>query len=78
MPIRIVRIDGIEDGGTNAPTLLEDADAAVAYVASNGRLYWRVEGITYYVNGTGPSVAPMIAGAPIGLLLSLTYPTDSG
>ena len=71
----------VVNGKTIPPVLPSDAELGVAYIAPDGRLYWRTEGVTYYVNGTPPAppiVAPIIGGAPMGLLMGITYPADGG
>ena len=40
------------DTGTSTPGLPSNGDLAAAFVDSNGRLYFRVNGTRYYVNGT--------------------------
>jgi hypothetical protein len=56
------------DGGTSQPTVESDGYVGVAEVSSDGRLYFFVEGVRYYVSGTKD-----LTGIPMGLLLSLTY-----
>lgn len=58
-----------EDNATTEPRSETDGYVGVSEVAGNARIYFSVEGNTYYVDGT---LAPS-AGSPIGLLLSLTY-----
>ena len=78
MPIRVTFGKEISDADTSVPTLTEDATEAVTTISSTGRLYWRVGGVSYYVDGVSPVAAPMIGGMPMGLLMGLTYPTDTG
>lgn len=66
------------NGKTSPPVIASDANLGVAYIAPDGRLYWRTEGVTYYVNGTAPTAAPILGGAPMGLLMGITYPADGG
>lgn len=61
----------VKDDGTTSPSSQNDGYLGVAYISSEGRIYFWVEGVRYYVTG---SAAPDIqTGNPIGLLLALTY-----
>ncbi|MHA2063735.1 MAG: hypothetical protein ACXABY_05050 [Candidatus Thorarchaeota archaeon] len=60
-----------QDNATSAPTGKSDGYVGVAKIGSDGRIYFVVEGVTYYVDGTPAAVAGV--GEPIGLLLALTY-----
>jgi len=64
----------VEDSATSEPSGESDGYLGVAYVSSEGRIYFVVEGTTYYVTGTEVAGAVIVAGNPMGLLLSLTYP----
>lgn len=63
----------VEDHATVEPTSESDGHVGVAYISSEGRLYFAVEGTTYYVAGTAVSPVSPVTGNPIGLLLALTY-----
>jgi hypothetical protein len=60
----------VEDAGVTAPTGKGDGYVGAAYVDSNGRLYFFVEGTRYYVNGIADAG---LTGSPMGLLLTITY-----
>jgi hypothetical protein len=62
----------VEDNDTVAPAGKVDGYLGVAYISSQGRLYFLVNNNTrYYVTGT--LAAEVRTGQPIGLLLALTY-----
>jgi len=58
----------IEDYGTVRPETNEDGHVGVAQIDGDGRLYFTVEGLRYYVTGTIDTV-----GTPMGMLLVWTY-----
>jgi hypothetical protein len=80
VPIKVTFNKGIVDADTTLPMLKSDADAAVAVISSTGRFYWMSEGDMYYVDGTKytPAAPTGLEGIPIGVLVGITYPTDSG
>jgi hypothetical protein len=61
----------VEDNDTVEPSSESDGYVGVAYISSEGRIYFNVNGALYYVTGT--AVAAPATGSPIGLLLALTY-----
>ena len=62
----------VTDNGTTAPTIESDGYIGVAMVSGEARLYFRVDGIMWYINTDGIDASP-IPGNPLGLLLTLTY-----
>lgn len=66
-PVKI----GLPDDGTTAPSGKSDGYASVAYIDTEGRIYFFVNGAAYYLTGT--AVAVPVTGNPIGLALVLTY-----
>jgi len=63
----------VEDNDTSEPSSETDGYVGVAYISSEGRIYFAVNGTTYYISGTEVAAAAIATGNPIGLLLSLTY-----
>ena len=61
----------VEDKATTAPVGKSDGYIGVAKIGADGRVYFAVEGVMYYVDGTAATVP--VTGNPIGLLLTLTY-----
>lgn len=61
----------VTDGDISEPTLTEDGEIVVAKISGNPRIYFRVDGTTYYASGEF-NIVPE-TGNPIGLLLTLTY-----
>lgn len=60
----------------SAPTLTNDGEVQVANVSSDGRVYFRADGNTYYISGIQIIEAMFIAaGHPIGLM-GVTYAED--
>lgn len=60
----------------SAPTLNQNGEVQVANVASDGRVYFRADGNTYYISGVQIIEAMFIpAGHPIGLA-GVTYAED--
>ena len=64
----------VEDNDTVEPTNKSDGYIGVAKPGGQPRLYFTVDGIMYYVEGSA-GVVP-VTGNPIGLLLCLTYNLD--
>ncbi len=61
----------VEDNDTSEPTDESDGYIGVAIIGGQPRLYWTVNGIMYYVEGSSSAVPAV--GNPIGLLLVWTY-----
>jgi hypothetical protein len=61
----------VEDAHISEPSSESDGYVGVAYISSEGRIYFAVDGVMYYVAGS--VVAAPVTGNPIGLLLALTY-----
>lgn len=63
--------------GLTAPDMSGDGALAVAEIASDGRLYFQVNGKRYYVTGTehSPLKINIPKGQPIGLM-GVTYAND--
>ena len=66
--------------GTADPTQAVDGDIESAFLSSEGRVYFRVNGVNYYLAGT-PLVEPVVPldikrGQPMVLLMALTYADD--
>lgn len=59
-----------------APTLSSDGELQVANVSSDGRVYFRADGNTYYISGLQIIESMFIPqGQPIGLA-GITYAND--
>ena len=58
---------------TTEPSGESDGYFSTAYIESEGRIYFFVNGTSYYLTGT--VVATPAVGNPYGLLLLLTYPS---
>jgi hypothetical protein len=61
----------VEDKDTDVPTGKSDGYIGVAKIGGQSKLFFAVDGIMYYVDGTPANVPAN--GNPIGLLLTLTY-----
>lgn len=60
----------------SAPTLTQNGELQVANVSSDGRVYFRTDGNTYYISGLQIIEAMFIPmGQPIGLM-GVTYAED--
>ena len=61
----------VEDNDIVEPVNKSDGYLGVAIIGGQPRLYWTVNGVMYYVEGSAS--AAIATGNPIGLLLCLTY-----
>lgn len=62
----------VEDNATSAPENKTDGYVGVAKIGAQGRIYFEVEGVMYYVSADAAVVSPT-TGNPIGLGLLFTY-----
>jgi hypothetical protein len=62
----------VEDNATSEPADKIDGYIGVAKIGTEARIYFAVEGLTYYIRADAAIVNPT-TGNPIGLLLLFTY-----
>ncbi|KKM83305.1 hypothetical protein LCGC14_1310750 [marine sediment metagenome] len=63
----------VTDEGTSEPSGKPDGYVGVAVIGGQARIYFAVEDMMYFTDGTVVGVVPIAAGMPMGLTLVFTY-----